>query len=349
MKNRTKACFTMLAAVSAISLTACGGGSSNGQTIGGGGGTGGGSGAVTYTGLTTEATISDTNKTDLTASAYQGGTTGGSIGSARPQTSESAQTGQPRHLALSQTLKDAVRKIDFRSAAQNASSKAIYIDTSTIPGDCPGTPGSATVTLSVNDTTGAFSGNISFSAYCTQGNTINGSTDVSGRVDLNTLDLPQFDLTFGSITTSSSCGNSITASGGINASIVGSTATEVFNMLVKDNATSEVFWLEDFTTTTTDVGSYTYIDITGGRFYHPSYGFVTARTTAPLLFATGADWPSQGIVFYVGKNGPMSLPTKAMLLVVNYSQYRIKADMNGDNVYEYDSGNLTWDTGFCSY
>lgn len=351
MKNRTKTCFAMLAAASAIGLTACGGGSSSGQTVGAGGGAGGGSGAVTYTGLQTEATVSNTNKTDLTASAYQGGTTGGSIGSAASQTSGTGQTGQPRHLALSATLKDAVRKIDFRSAAKNASSKLIYSDTSTIDGDCPGAPGSATITMSISNITGNFSGNVSFNAYCTQGNTINGNTGISGRLDLSTGDWPAFDMTFESLTSSSSCGDSIMTTGGINSSVIGATTTEVMNMLVKDNGTSEVFWLEEFSTVTTDYGSYMDIVMNGGRFYHPDFGYVSAVTEpgSPLRIYTGNDWPSSGTVVYTGKTGALGMPTRAKLIVVSSSQYRIEADIYGSGVFAYNSGNLTWDTGFCSY
>lgn len=342
MMNASRVAQALFGVVLIVIMTACGGG-------GGGSISGGGSATISYTGLTTQAAITDANSATIASSAYQGGTTGSSIGNiaAMSQSSSEVNQGKPRHLILAQIVEKAVRKIDFTSAKQSANSKAVTSESIYIAGDCPGSPGSASGTLSVNDVTGEFSGTIDFNSYCSQGYVTSGGTNVSGAVDFDYYGDPfisMLDASFNALTVTSSCGDSLTAGGGFNLSVIGVSETLTINMRVRDNSTSEVFWIENYTVTATDNGSYADVSITDGKFYHPDYGYVTVATTTPMRFYVGSDWPSQGVIVYTGSAGK-----KAKLTVLTSSQYRITTAVDGDGLYDdYDSGAIYW-SDICDY
>jgi N-acetylneuraminic acid mutarotase len=73
-----------------------------------------------------------------------------------------------------------------------------------------------------------------------------------------------------------------------------------------------------------------------GTYYDPDQGYVTVSTPEPLLVST-EDWPILGALLCIGDKN-----TKARLTAINDYSYRIEADTNGDNVYNYDSGVLIW-------
>jgi len=104
-------------------------------------------------------------------------------------------------ITLTQLVEDTIRK-----EIGHPQNKAVYTGSGTVMGACGG---SAYVTLSVNDATGNFWGNIAYSNYCESGVTISGNAGISGRIDMVTDDVINMTITFDNLT-GTSYGESVT-------------------------------------------------------------------------------------------------------------------------------------------
>jgi len=314
----------------AVFLTACGGG--------GGDGGGGSPAGISYTGLTTQATIDGNNAEDLSTGAYQGGQAGAAIGSVGAiQTGESGPVGHSRMLKVSQVLEGSLRQVDLMSRSAGTFVGAIYTESDTIYGDCGG---SASFTVSVDDQTGDFSGSFTFNNYCDDEVTISGAASFSGRVDLNTEELIEFSFSFDSITVTSGS-DSFTLDGDISFDNTVSPATMTMTMLLKDNNTGKVYKVEDYIMTLTELASYVDVEVSG-TYFDPDYGYVSISTTTPLRIYYGDDYPSDGVIVVTGNTGIAGGSTMARLRALTSTTYQIEADTNGDGVYDWDSGVLNW-------
>jgi len=331
MKISLRVKHVVLAVLLAVFLTACGGG--------GGGGGGGSPSGISYTGLTTEATIDENNAEDLSTGAYQGGQTGAAFGSVGAiQAGESGPVGRPRTLKVSQVLEDALHKVDMTSRSGGTFVGAIYTESDTIYGDYGG---SASYTINVNDQTGEFSGSITFNSYSDDGvTTISGPVSFSGSLDLNTEELIEFSLSFDSLTATSGS-DSFTLDGNISFDNTISPATMTMTMLLKDNNTGKVYKVEGYTMTLTEEVNYVDVEVSG-TYFDPDYGYVSISTTTPLCIYYGDDYPSDGVIVVTGNTGIAGGSTMARLTALTSTTYQVEADTNGDGTYDWDSGVLNW-------
>ncbi|MDX1253422.1 MAG: hypothetical protein IDH49_14470 [Gammaproteobacteria bacterium] len=179
------------AALFALVLTACGGGGGDGGTPPG----------ISYTGLTTPATITQSNAARLAGGAYQGRTTGNALGgiTASAQANEmNSPVTRPDTLALSETLRNAIAKIDVTALPKADLGAAVKTETISEQGSCGGSlSGSATY----DDITGNItSGAITFNNYCEEGVTLSGRITFSGKMNLGTQPptMAKLDISFGS-------------------------------------------------------------------------------------------------------------------------------------------------------
>jgi len=307
---------------------------------GGDGGEGGvsPSAGISYTGLTTQAIIDETNAEGLAAGAYEGGHTGSAIGGMSvAQTEASGNIGYCRMLKVSQALEGSLRQVDLMSRSDGTFIGAIYTETGAVYGDCGG---SGSYTISVNDETGDFSGSLSFSSYCEYGVTISGSVSFSGQVDVVTGDLLRFSFTFTCLTGTSGS-DSVTLSGNISCDLTVHPATMTMSMLVRDNSTGKVYWVRDYTMTVTEGPTYVDVELSG-RYYDPDYGYAIVTTSTPFRIYGGDDWPSDGVLVVTGNTGIAGGSTMARLTALSSSTYQIEADTDGDGSYDWDSGVLNW-------
>jgi hypothetical protein len=97
--------FVLLLLSSVLVLTTCGGGS-------GGGGGNTGAGGITYTGITTQATVNSTNSENLASGAYKGGAVGSaaSLGTVQKEVVD-----RPTYLDLALAIEEAIRHIDVHA------------------------------------------------------------------------------------------------------------------------------------------------------------------------------------------------------------------------------------------
>ena len=312
--------------------------------VGTGGGGGGGDGSpsgISYTGLTTEATIDENNAEDLSTGAYQGGQTGAALGSvgAVIQGGESGPVGRPRTLKVSQVLEDALHKVDMTSRSGGTFVGAIYTESDTIYGDYGG---SASYTINVNDQTGEFSGSITFNSYSDDGVTtiISGAASFSGQVDLYTEELLEFSFSFDNLTGTSGS-DSFTLDGDISFDNTVSPATMTMTMLLQDNSTGKVYKVKDYIMTLTEEVNYVDVEVSG-TYFDPDYGYVSISTTTPLRIYDGDDYPSDGVIVVTGNTGIAGGSTMARLTALSSTTYQVEADTNGDGTYDWDSGVKNW-------
>ncbi len=305
----------------------------------GGGGDGGGIEAppsISYTGLTTWAIIDENNAQVIATGSYLTGSAGSEIGdpiAGAVQNGEEEQIGRPRSLILAQALEKALRQVDVTSMSDSVAVGAIQSESGTESGTCGG---SVSWTINYDDVTGDFTGSFNFDSYCEDGTTLSGGIDVSGTINLTTEEFVQISMSFALLTVTSGS-DSFTADGDIAYDFSVSSITVTIDMLLQDNSTSEVFWIENFIMTMTVESDYVDVDIVSGRFYHPDYGYVVLSTGISLRFYYSDVWPSQGELICTGDGG-----TKARLSAISSTQYRVEADTNGDGTYDYVSEILLW-------
>ncbi len=328
--------LTLVIAMSFLAI-GCGSGGGGGSSSGGGGG-GGSTPGISYTGNTSQATVTQSNAQDLSVGAYQQGQTSTAIG-AMGVTSSSVRSNitRPRVLKVSQVLNNAIKKIDVASYSSGNNSGAIHSgaivnDTGTFNGDCGG---GSDYNINVNDSTGDFSGTLNFKSYCSDNVTISGSTSFSGKINMNTGSLASLNISFSALS-AVSMGDSLTLKGSIASTFTGSSASMTVNLVIQDNNSGQVYMSDNFVIAVSDFGSYADISISG-LYYDPINGYVVISTPLPLRFYGSNNWPSQGVLLCTGTTG-----TKARLTATSSTQFMVEADTDGNGSYDYNSGSIAW-------
>lgn len=302
----------------------------------GGGGGGGGTSAppsITYTGLNTQATVSQSNVTTLSEDAYAGGEFAASLGSSISgvvaQQKEN-RSGLSLPLQLPQIFENSLNKINWKSGKIIAGNMVSESDT--IYGNCGG---SASYSVMMDDQTGNFTGQYVYNNYCEDNIIISGGVGISGQINIITFEFITFNFYFDGVTLTQGADSS-TIKGDIHIYVSGSAVTVTENMLLKNNADNKVYWCKDYSITI--IKGVNYKDFTlSGTYYHPDYGYVTISTPMPFRVYTGYTTPSSGVLMLTGTGN-----TSAHLTAITSATYRIQADTNGDTFYEWDSGLLYW-------
>jgi hypothetical protein len=312
----------LAAALSLAVLAACGGG----------GGGGGGVETIEYTGVTTQAAITNSNAEEMATDAYLGGDAGSQMGGMFGAVGSGGQAGAPRHVAFAKMLAETVQKLDVSSTV------AVGVTQSgTQPCD---TSGNISFTMTVDETTGAFSGSFNYN-NCTSGfQTMNGAVTFSGNMDTNG-EFTGMTMTFNAVTVSDG-GFSISFGGSMSMSgMLSSPVTMTMNMRIRENSTGSVVWINNYTVSivTGSDGNGPYEEMTvSGRFYEPAHGFVDLTTIAPLRVYDVDEYPSQGELRFDGLGA-----TYARLVVIDNTQCQVFADSDpftpGE---EFDSGVILW-------
>ncbi len=303
-----------------LSLVAC---------SGGGGGDEVSSAGISYTGLTAMVTIDENNAEEILLGTYEGGQTANGLNVLGViQEEGSTPVRVSRSLEVSETLKDALCKMDFTVESGGALVGAIVTESDIVYGDYGG---SASVAVNVDDQTGQFTGSMTFNNYTDDGIvTFSGPASFSGTIDLNTSELVEFTFSFDGLTGSSG-GDSITFVGDISFDIHPYRVTMEMNMLLKDNSTGQVVKYEDYIVTVTDNDSDISVEISG-LYFDPNYGYVSIRTIRPLLVY--GSYLSDGVIEITGNSGIAGGSTKAQLTAFE-TYYQVEADTDGDGSYDW--------------
>ncbi len=320
---------TLLALLFGFAMASCGGG-------------GGSSSSLSYTGETSQATITDANAQGLLTYAYMGGDMG-----SFPVPLGTVAGGQEDHpkdsmvLTLPNILMEAVNRIDKSGLEGSAATGTIVSDSQTINGSCGG---SASISISFDDVTGDFSGSFVFRSYDECSEVINGGISFSGRFEI--VQGPQgpevgeiLNMTMSFSALSVSGGESATIAGQITVTVNGTTDSITMDLLLHDGLSDQVFWVNNYSVTVTDMGTYEEVQVTG-TFYDPVEGYVDITTVVVLEIDFGADWPRAGQILISGAGG-----TRALLRAQSDGTFFVDVDIDVDPDYEFiDLGPFMWDT-----
>lgn len=334
--TRSSALSWLLVVIVAIGLTAgCGGGG------GGGGGNDGDTNnteSLTYTGVTSKASINSANADDLAIGAFENGGSSRSLSLGVQVNNQHSGIGKPRVLFLTEAVQSVLNQAQVISPAGGSVVGAIVNESETIEGSCGG---SVTVELSVDDTTGEFEGNFSFNDYCEADITINGTGNVE-----STESAGAFRMSFDSMTMALCDGSSsFTARGSYEVTALSGSTTIKGNEWTRDNSTGKVYRFENVVITTTNDSNSVGIRISG-RFYHPDHGYATASTPEPLRIYTGDFWPTSGVFLLEGQVGAAGGSTKARMTAIDSANYMIEADTDGNGGYDFTEVK-EWPDGVC--
>jgi len=318
-----------------FTLINCGGGGGGSSEGGGGGGGPPPPATITYVGLTTPASLTEGNSEDMILGSLLGPEAGTAFSLTAESKDEQSQHTQgeiisnhPIAIDLPLVLKNTAKNISFANSKGYSISALTSTRTETINGNCGGT---AKYTLNINDATGSYDGTFIFTQYCEDEIVISGDTNISGTLNLATGEIITVQYVFENLTV-----DEFIYKGNIFHNYAVTPLIITLDVLAKDSTSDKVFWAKDYSILITDLNA-TDIEIeVTGTYYDPDQGYVTVSTPEPLLVST-EDWPILGILLCVGDKN-----TKARLTVINDYSYKIEADTNGDDTYDYNSGVLIW-------
>jgi hypothetical protein len=267
--------------------------------------------APAYKGVTTQATVSQANAEALSLGGFGGGRLGSSMQTLRKtgKGSETAGTNDRLLRQLAEVIKKSTARMEIPKLAKNRA-KAVRSpgaakvlqrrESFQINGD---SGGDASYTMDINDSTGSFSGSVSYHDYSSQGIMLSGNADILGTLDVNRNVFSRLTLSFKDLAIS--IGNSSytligTLSWGFNLS--NSNETLSINMVLLDQSDSKTYWFRDYEQVTT-YGDGFLTQTTSGRYYEHDQGYVDFTTRTPLVAYYGNAWPSQGDWQFSGQLG----------------------------------------------
>jgi hypothetical protein len=317
--------WRVAAVIAGLTLAACNGG-------------GDGQAGVTYSGATTQATVTGSNAVAITTTAYQGGNASGSlalVGAAvNAADGSGAGAGGGRALTVSRVLEHAVRTARLGSPppARVAAGATVTVSDNLDPGTCGG---SASYSGTANDVTGAFSATFTFSGWCNDGVTVSGTVTASGQVDLSgqTPELVTLDFSF-TVLTVSEGDDTFSGSGTISLDL-GTTDSLTVDMDFQ-SSDGKVYRASNFVLTVLETGGDDSLTVEG-RLYHPDHGYVDVTTPVPFVVASGDSTPSSGQLVVTGSND-----CRARLTVLSSAMFQVEIDVDGDGTYESTLGPFNW-------
>jgi hypothetical protein len=318
--------------------------------LGCGGGGGGGSSESPYTGITSQAELTQDNVVDVTTEAYQAGDLAASAVIPLAQSGTATyETGSPRAIALVRLLRGVAERVrvpvsspSYSLSSNTASPMDVVTESDTM---FDGFGGTASYTITVDTDTGDFSGTFTFTAWHGEGGgEISGTTSVTGNIDPGTGEFTRMRFTFHAVTMVDGPA-SVTLTGTVDLSISGSSTVEMY---FEDNGTGKTVWIHGYTMTMTegqDVNpadgfpDYTEV-VVSGRIYLHDYGYVVVSTPTPFLFNSGSTYPDSGVLQIEGDLG-----RSAQLVVISeVAGYFVQADLDADpaGIYEWTSITYPW-------
>jgi hypothetical protein len=310
-----------------------------------GGGGGDFSSDLSYTGSVAPASLTSSNSATLLSDAYSGGdaaTILGSIGTAASLTNAAHDAPrQPRGLALSAALIKFVRLSATNDTPGTTSVAAAVNDipTNTVNGNCGGT---ATVSGSYDDASGAISLSANFNGYCQDDTNLNGSVSASGNATTTSssgFSISNISITVSNLTADLASGDAFAADGTL--SIVpqaGYTSIDThsvvtIDMTLRDNTTTKVYKLSNYKISQTVTVAYNDLNITG-RYYDPDEGYIDLSTPATIRVMTTDPWPSDGSLLGTGDN------SSATLTALDSTTYQLDVDTDNNGTPDYTTTGL---------
>jgi len=334
--KKTRGWIAVLASGALLLVMAMGCGDSGGGSGGGGG--------LNYEGNREAADISEENAQALAASAYESRALGGPFGSIASLTDAgepvlASPHGRPSMLAVARVLETVILEARRVELGDATSARALDEESYTINGDCGGR---ASFNIQIDENTGVFSGDFTFSDYCDDGTALQGQASFRGRVDPATEDLDYFIFSFdGLVGTIDGEDFSLKGDLTIRRNETRDRTTIIMDLICEDGTTGEALWINDFTITVTegvaDGQRYEAIEFSG-RIYHSVHGYVDIRTDVAFRIENSDENPREGVLVLTGADG-----ATVSMTVLSNTQYQVEADTDGDGTYDWGPESYGWD------
>jgi hypothetical protein len=316
-----KSSFLILCTILALFTGGCAGGGGDGADE---------SDGIVYSGVANPAEISELNAEDLSGGAFGAGLIGdGMMGLSLDQAPSDSYVTKFRTVKVPLTLIDSLDLMDVNAAAAIGVQSAMQTESATINGSCGG---SMSYSVSADSEQGTFNGSFVFSNYCNDGTTINGSAAFDGTMNVDTGGFIEAHLSFDNLS-----GGDLTLSGDVEIDFSVSPTLITFDAYGLDPSSMKVYWIRDYSIAIEENTGFSQIEIEG-MFYHPDYGYVTLSTTEPFVLDDGDEWPTSGSLVVTGVNS-----SKAKITAHDNANCIVEADIDGDDFYDWDSGNMNWD------
>ncbi len=292
-------------------LSACGGGGGDDVT------------AITYTGLKIPAVITSNNAVTMAEGVFSPDIDAfGATDIIGVVTEDGETLNSASNLTLAQMFADVARQMDFNTAMTLPG--VVETQSDTLPCDS----GSIYLSITVDDVTGDFSGNMSFQDCVMENVYMDGTANFTGTIDVNSLDNIQMTLTFSDLIERYDT-DSYTFSGQIAMTISALSVVEVIDFYVRDNNTLNVYWYATYTIEIVDNVTESLIRISG-RFYHPDHGYVDISTINTLHMNYTDTWPYTGILVASGDSSSLMVDCEGDSILT----YTLSVDADGDGSYE---------------
>ncbi|QWV91999.1 hypothetical protein KP004_12270 [Geomonas oryzisoli] len=260
-------------------LPACGGGGGGDQPVD----------KSKYTGATARASINTGNAVAFTTDAYAAGSIGSSANVIGVVVENDSSPGGKLTTIpeIAATAQGALAQL-FTRGGQTPSLTGVAAS-STVYGAVGGT---AAVTMTVNESTGNFTGTMTFSKYqnVSDGPTITGTVTMTGIYNPSTGRYDSITMDCAPLSATTAKGTA-TIYGSFAFSVDAAATSETLKMSCTVSVNSSPnYWVKDWTYTYT-AGTLT---ITG-VYYHPSYGYVEVTTPTPLKVSSISGVPTSGV------------------------------------------------------
>ncbi|HRC99421.1 MAG TPA: hypothetical protein PLZ30_14785 [Deltaproteobacteria bacterium] len=298
-----------------------------------------------YSGARSQATITADNAAQIILGTFYGSVMSSSVpapfgaveGGAAPETGRFLT---PRYL-VPPVENAIVRLWGLKEAGAPSALSAVHNGQINEPGDCGG---SMNGTITIDDSTGAISGNVFYRNYCLPVYDLDriyyyGAVEFAGTYDPCTRDL-SLNMRLNGVTMSYQ-GQSIITSGTVTMEFTPDSMSIVLNTYSRYNETGKTHWYDNFTITAIGYDVCEEMSMSG-RFYEPDHGYVDLSTEKPFVVFYGYDFfYSRGELIAAGAGN-----TCAKLTARSPITYMIEADTNGDGDYDKRSEILFWEEGY---
>ena len=321
--------------------------------VGCGGGGGGSSSESPYTGVTSQADLTQDNVVEITTEAYQAGDLASSAVIPLDQSEPASyEAGSSRAITLVRLLRGVAERVrvpvsspSYLLSANTASPMEVVTESDTM---FDGFGGSASYTITVDTDTGDFSGTFTFTGWHGEGGAqVSGTTSVTGNFNASMDEITRIRFTFHAVTMMDGLA-SITLTGTVELSISGLSSSATIEIYLQESGIGKTVWIHGYTMTMTEGPDENPVDgipdyteaVVSGRIYLHDYGYVDVSTPTPFFFNPGSTYPDSGVLQVDG-----SLGRSAQLVVVSeVTGYFVQADLDGDpaGVYEWTSIPYPW-------
>ncbi len=280
------------------------------------GGGGGGGAGLTYTGKTTQASVSPENSGKILSDVQEfgAGLRNEEISFLKP-----GKTGtQPDQTTIMFNIMQHIRAAISNQNRHFAANKVVPINETEL-GSCGG---NLTITGTFDDVTEEINLNFHFNQFCENGTTTSGTINAQGNET-------QFTVTYSAVTITR-LSNTVSIAGTVDFEIhTTNQSTMTMNAVVQDHLSGKSFQLENYRVTATESETGTTFNISG-RFFSSDEGFIDITTITPFFVANANEFPSSGVLEILGSNG-----TKARLTATNSTGFKLEVDADGNGTFEW--------------